>query len=67
MQTWNQQANQLFLQALELRSPGERQGYLDRTYAADAALRAEEESLLEASARLGSFLASPVPAARPVS
>jgi eukaryotic-like serine/threonine-protein kinase len=63
MQTWNQQANQLFLQALELRSPDERQEYLDGACAADAALRAEVESLLEASARLGSFLASPVPAA----
>jgi WD40 repeat protein/serine/threonine protein kinase len=62
MTTWNPRANQLFLQALELRSPGERQEYLDGACAGDAALRAEVESLLEASARAGSFLESPAPA-----
>ncbi len=63
MTTWNPRANHLFLQALELRSAGERQEYLDEACAADAALRAEVESLLEASGQAGSFLASPVPAA----
>ena len=61
MTTWNPRANQLFLQALELRSPGARQEYLDRACAGDVALRAEVESLLEASARAGSFLESPAP------
>src|SRR5215218_3581009 len=62
MTTWNPRANDLFLKALELRSPGERQEYLDRACARDAALRAEVEALLDASARAGSFLESPAPA-----
>jgi serine/threonine protein kinase/Flp pilus assembly protein TadD len=57
--TWNPQANELFLKALELRSPGEQQAFLDAACASDAALRAEVESLLQASARAGSFLESP--------
>ncbi|HZU37009.1 MAG TPA: serine/threonine-protein kinase [Gemmataceae bacterium] len=60
MKTWDPQANDLFLQALALSSPNARQEYLDRTCAGDAALRAEVESLLEASARAGSFLDSPL-------
>jgi serine/threonine protein kinase/Flp pilus assembly protein TadD len=59
MTTWNPQANELFLKALELRSADERQEYLDRACASDAALRAEVESLLEAGAQAGSFLESP--------
>src|SRR5437868_1166929 len=59
MTTWNPRANELFLQALELGSPGERQEYLDGACAGDAALRAEVEALLEAGARAGSFLESP--------
>src|SRR5438552_1269568 len=62
MTTWNPRANDLFLKALERRSAGERQQYLDGACVGDAALRAEVESLLEASARAGSFLASPAPA-----
>src|SRR5260370_31987796 len=62
MTTWNPRANQLFLQALELRSCGERQEYLDGACAGDASLRAEVEALLEASARAGSFLESPASA-----
>ena len=58
MTTWDPRANQLFLQALELRSPGARQEFLDEVCAGEAALRAEVESLLEASARAGSFLES---------
>jgi WD40 repeat protein/serine/threonine protein kinase len=61
MTTWDPRANQLFLQALELRSPGARQEYLDEVCAGQATLRAEVESLLEANARAGSFLESPVP------
>jgi serine/threonine protein kinase len=59
MTTWNPRANELFLKALELGSPGERQDYLDGACAGDAALRAEVEALLEANSRAGSFLASP--------
>src|SRR5262245_33622870 len=61
MTTWNPQANDLFLKALELRSADERQEYLDGACSRDAALRAEVESLLEASARAGNFLESVVP------
>src|SRR5262245_1249003 len=59
MTTWEPRANELFLKALELCSAGERQEYLNGACAGDAALRAEVESLLEASARAGSFLESP--------
>jgi hypothetical protein len=62
MTTWNPRANQLFLQALELGSPAERQQYLDDACASDPALRAEVEALLQASARAGSFLESPATA-----
>jgi tetratricopeptide (TPR) repeat protein/tRNA A-37 threonylcarbamoyl transferase component Bud32 len=66
MSSWNAQANELFLKALEMRSAGQRQEYLDGACAADAALRAEVEALLEASARAGRFLESPAPALNPV-
>ncbi|MBI3406961.1 MAG: tetratricopeptide repeat protein [Planctomycetes bacterium] len=59
MPTWDPRANDLFLKALELRSSGERQQYLDEACAADKALRAEVEALLEASARAGNFLEFP--------
>ena len=59
MTTWNPRANDLFLEALGLRSAAERREFLDRASAGDAALRAEVEALLEASDRAGSFLESP--------
>ncbi len=59
MMTWNPRANDLFLKALELRPAAERREFLDRACAADAALRAEVESLLEASDGAGSFLDAP--------
>jgi serine/threonine protein kinase len=59
MTTWDPHANELFLKALELRSPGERQEYLNGVCGADAALRAEVEALLQAGDRAGSFLESP--------
>src|SRR5437016_4849018 len=62
MPTWNPRANDLFLKALELRSADERRQYLDGACAGDAALRAEVESLLEASARAGGFLEAGAPA-----
>jgi WD40 repeat protein/serine/threonine protein kinase len=61
MTTWNTPANDLFLLALELSSAAERREYLDGACAGDVALRAEVESLLEASAQAGSFLESPAP------
>ena len=39
MTTWNPEANDRFLQALELRSPGERRAYLDQACGGDPALR----------------------------
>src|SRR5207237_7328571 len=45
--------------ALELRSPEERQAYLDRACAGNAGLRTHVESLLAASASAGSFLGEP--------
>jgi hypothetical protein len=45
-----------------LDSAGERQQYVDAMCGADAALRAEVESLLEANARAGRFLESAAPA-----
>jgi WD40 repeat protein len=64
MMTWNPRANELFLQALERSAPGARREYLEGACGGDAALLAEVEALLEASARAGSFLASPARAAR---
>jgi serine/threonine protein kinase len=59
MTTWNPQANEVFLKALELSSSGQREAYLDAACVGDAALRAEVESLLQASARAGGFLECP--------
>jgi WD40 repeat protein/serine/threonine protein kinase len=61
MTTWNPRANELFVKALELRSDEERRQFLDGVCGGDAALRAEVESLLEASARAGGFLEFPAP------
>src|SRR3954470_2085537 len=57
--TWNSRANELFMKALELPSEGERKAYLERACVDDAAVRAEAEALLAASAQAGSFLESP--------
>jgi serine/threonine protein kinase len=65
MTTWNPQANDLFLKALEVHLPDERRRFLDEACAGDAALRAEVEALLEASARAGSFLERPAEAQVP--
>src|SRR5207249_9810908 len=59
MTTWDPRANDLFLRALDICGPRERQEYLDGACAGDAGMRAEVESLLEASVRAGSFLNSP--------
>jgi hypothetical protein len=62
MPTWNPQANEVFLHALELCSTRERQDYLDEACAGDGALRGEVESLLDANDRAGHFLETPAPA-----
>src|SRR5215510_4634989 len=59
MTTWNPHANDLFLKALELRSADQRQKYLEEVCTGDEALRAEVESLLEASDQAAGFLESP--------
>jgi serine/threonine protein kinase len=61
MTSWNPRANDVFLKALEMRSEQERQPFLNDACAGDAALRADVEALLEASARAGRFLESPAP------
>ena len=61
MATWNPQANELFLKALELHSAEDRQQYLDQACAGDTALRAEVDGLLAASERAGNFLESLAP------
>lgn len=65
MTTWNPKANDLFLKALEIGPPGEREAYLDRACAGDDELRADVVSLLEASARAGDFLERPAPLPTP--
>src|SRR5947208_16352296 len=66
MTTWNPRANELFLKAAAMGSPGDRREFLDRECAGDPALRAEVEALLEANDRAGGFLEAPAPAAHPV-
>src|SRR5215831_15930748 len=56
MAEWNSRANDVFLRAAEVESPAERQLFLDRHCGNDACLRAQVESLLAASAKVGSFL-----------
>ena len=62
MADWNPQANEVFLKALDLRSPEERLAFLDGACAGDAGLRAQVESLLKASDQAGRFLESPASA-----
>jgi serine/threonine protein kinase len=59
MTTWNPEANDLFLKALELRSAEERRAYLDQACGESPQLRAQVEALLRASERAGSFLERP--------
>ena len=63
MNTWNPQANELFLRAIEYASPDERRRFLDGACDGDAALRAEVEGLLAAGDQAGSFLELPANAA----
>src|SRR5262249_53267296 len=65
MAEWNAKANEVFLAAAEVESPAERQLFLDQRWANDAGLRAQVESLLAASAKVGSFLNEPAAQALP--
>jgi hypothetical protein len=65
MAEWNAKANDVFLAAAEAQSPAERQLLLDQYCGNDAALRAQVESLLAASAKVGSFLNKPAADALP--
>src|SRR5262249_5904450 len=49
----------IFVHALAIASPADREAYLDQACAGNAALRAEVEALLEASADAGQFLEPP--------
>ena len=60
MATWNPQANDIFLKALEIGPPAERRAFVDGACAAEPGLRAQVESLLRASQRAGKFLEAPV-------
>jgi serine/threonine protein kinase/tetratricopeptide (TPR) repeat protein len=59
MKIWNAEANDLFLQALELQEGPARQAFLERACGRDAELRRRVEGLLAAGEQAGSFLASP--------
>src|SRR5262249_38490730 len=59
MAAWNPEANDLFLKALDIRSPEQRKSYLDQACGGNAELRAQVEALLSASANAGSFLEQP--------
>jgi serine/threonine protein kinase/tetratricopeptide (TPR) repeat protein len=65
MAEWNAKANEIFLAAAEVESPTERQLFLEQHCGNDAALRAQVESLLAASAKVGSFLNKPASQALP--
>src|SRR5215475_11796621 len=65
MAEWNAKANDVFLAAAEVESPAERQLFLDQHCGNDARLRAQVESLLAASAKVGSFLNKPATQALP--
>jgi serine/threonine protein kinase len=65
MAEWNANANKVFLAAAEVESPAERRQFLDQRCGNDADLRAQVESLLAASAKVGSFLNKPAAHALP--
>src|SRR4051812_12771709 len=58
MAVWNPEANDLFLEALDLPGPDDRRAFLDRA-CRSGVLRTEVEALLTASSRAGRFLEVP--------
>jgi tetratricopeptide (TPR) repeat protein/serine/threonine protein kinase len=63
MAVWNPRANDLFLQALEVRDAAQRQEFVLRASGGDAELCSQVQALLRASDRAGSFLQGPALAA----
>jgi len=59
MAEWNPQANEIFLQAMQIEPPAQRQPFVDKRCGSDAELRAQVESLLHAAERAGRFLEPP--------
>jgi non-specific serine/threonine protein kinase/serine/threonine-protein kinase len=59
MAGWDPRANELFLNALEIDSPTERQAYLETACGTDTPLRQAVEALLRAHAGAGGFLERP--------
>jgi eukaryotic-like serine/threonine-protein kinase len=59
MAPWNPQANDIFLQAVNLQTPEERRAFLDRACGGDMELRGAVGALLAANERAGSFLEAP--------
>lgn len=59
MPTWNQQANDIFLEALEIAGPTDRKAFIERACGSDAEMRAQVDSLIAASEKAGRFLESP--------
>ncbi len=62
MPDWNPEANELFLQALEIAAPEDRQRFLDEVCGGNPDLRARVDRLLLAGAEAGSFLERPLEA-----
>ena len=60
MVSWNPRANEVFLNALEIAGPDERQAYLKSACGGDAGLLQAVQALLRAHAEAGSFLAGSV-------
>ena len=60
MANWNPQANDIFLQALEIGGQDDRRAYLQSACGGQKELQSQVESLLSASQNAGSFLESPV-------
>src|SRR5262245_16327224 len=59
MPEWNTKANDLFLRAAEIEAPADRRVFLDQQCGDDTVLRAQVESLLATSEKVGSFLDRP--------
>jgi serine/threonine protein kinase/Flp pilus assembly protein TadD len=59
MPDWNPEANEIFLNALDCRSPDERLALLDSACRGDSGLRSQVDALLAANDRVGSFLEAP--------
>ena len=59
MPAWNPQANDIFLNALDIAAPAGRKAFIERACGGDAELRAQVESLIVASQKAGSFLENP--------